>query len=246
MKSILLILLGCAAAQASVITNVSAVAGTPYTVTYDTFAATEASMASRLSITADFGANGTFHCLWANASPNCSHANFSVSFTNNANTYPAINNGFWTITNHSTFVLASMTFNGVNGPGNGVAFDRCMSSRSVFNDSIAGFDCDSNGTVGSDQGWSASSRFGGTFGITAAAQYSNILKIAANPAVGDAYGVLRLTFGGNNSFTRNETFTFNADTDLVSNASTTPEPGSMALLGAGLLGLGAIARRRKA
>jgi len=255
MRFVGLFLVALMPVMASTITSVNTVAGTPFVVTYDAFTATEANMAGRLSIVAEFTSGGLpvnpgpSGCAYANASPNCITAGFfSVSFLpNNGNTYNPIDDGYWLITNlHPTYVLSAINFNGVVGPGDGVAFDRCMSGSNTFNDTNSGSNCGTNGTPGSDNGWSADTRSGGTSNITAAAIYSNILSVGANNAVGDAYGVLRLVFGGTNTFTFNETFTFEADTDLVNSArNAVPEPGSMGLLGAGLVGLAIAARRRR-
>jgi hypothetical protein len=234
-------LLALAPLSASTISSVSVSNGTPFAVAYSSFAATETNMAGRLSITADFGVNGTSTCSWTANAANCTGTGFSVIFTD-GDTYPTGGSHFWTITNTGTFTLSAITFNGVTGAGNGVAFDRCMSGSSTFNDTESGGNCGTEGTAGSNIGWSASSAAGGSSGTTATALYSNILNLSSQSAVGDAFGVLKLTFGGT-AFTRDRNFTFEADTDLVS-ASGVPEPGTLALLGGGLLGLGFIARRR--
>jgi hypothetical protein len=248
MKSAGIFLIALMPLSASTISSFSTSNGTPYTVSYDSFSATEANMAGRLSITAEFGAN-SLTCNWTNgappATPDClSAGNFSVSFTNGANTYPTVDNGFWTIINLSGNALTAITFNGVVGAGNGVAFDRCMSGVATFNNTDS--NCGYNGTVGSDRGWTANGRGDGTTSATAAVTYSNILSLSGSAPVGDAYGVMRLVFSGSFLNTTNHnSFTFNADADLVNAAIATPEPGSLALLGSGLAGLAFLARRRR-
>ncbi len=249
MKYIGLFLLALAPLSASAITSFSASNGTPFTVIIDEFNTTETEMANRLVIVANFGANGTAQCTWTANATNCLAANlFSVTFTD-GDTYPTGGNHFWTITNltgsGNPFTLSSITFNGVvAGTVNGVAFDRCISASGNFNDNpSSGGSCSTDGTTGSDQGYTVDDAAGGTANITAVAAYTNVLKISSQATQNDIYGVMTLTFGGAQAFNNGKSFTFLADTDLV--RGTIPEPGSIALLGSGLLGLGVLARRRR-
>ena len=76
--------------------------------------------------------------------------------------------------------------------------------------------------------------------------YKDLVAVGSNPAVGDLYGTLEIMFGDTTAtaFVNNGTgsFKFKADTDII---VPIPEPGTVLLLGVGMLGLLGLARKRK-
>jgi hypothetical protein len=136
------------------------------------------------------------------------------------------NNWLLDFTNVGSWHLLSLDFNGATGQ---TVFDRTF-----------------GGSVGTPN--SASGRdFSGflAFGGSINALYSNIVAIGANAPVGDIFANVLLSFGDGsfgNGLAGGSRYRFSLDTD---NAASTlaPEPGSMLLLGTGLLAL-AIGLRR--
>lgn len=222
------------------------------TVTEDNFAVFGNTMGPML-ITAKFADASTGSCNWAagvGVSGCTSTGNFSIGFPSGADTDPDVSGStVWTITDlKTTSSIVSLTIDALAG---NTAFDRCLKAGGFDDTNNGGGVCNTaagglDGTTNSAQGWSVASGTGGTAGISANAQYSNILHYAGQPAVGDAWGFLTLTFTGT-SFTSGNTFTFRADTDIVtSKTSDVPEPGTLAFIGAGLAGLGALRFRKRA
>ena len=222
------------------------------TVTENNFAVFGNTMGPML-ITAKFADASTASCNWAAGagSSGCTSAsNFSIGFPSGADTDPDVSgSAVYTITDlKTTSSIVSLTIDALAG---NVAFDRCLKAGGFDDTNNGGGACNTangglDGTPNSAQGWSIASGAGGTAGIAASAQYFNILHIAAAVPVGDAWGGVTLTFTGT-AFTTNSTFTFRADTDIVtSKASDVPEPGTLAFIGAGLAGLGALRFRKRA
>lgn len=85
---------------------------------------------------------------------------------------------------------------------------------------------------------------GGCDSCDAMVDYTNVVAVSPNAAVGDLFHKVSINFGqtGPNF----GTFTFRQDTDNDSRFKTVPEPTGLALVGLGLAGLGLSARRRRA
>jgi len=108
------------------------------------------------------------------------------------------------------------------------------------------FDRTFGGSIGTPN--SASGRdFGGflTFGGTINALYTNIVAIGTNAPVGDIFASAVLTFGDGtfaNGVSGGRQYRFGLDTDTAA-STLAPEPGTMLLLGTGLLALAGGLRR---
>ncbi len=254
MKYLPVLIIGTAAvAYGSTITTVSTSVGTPYTVTFGSEASTEDNMMGRLTITAFFSSGASSaSCLWTSSAVNCSDAgDFSVAFTPDGNTHPVNSFGGdqWTITNlraAGAGNITSIVFDGLAGT-TGLGFDRCMSANSSFDDTNSPFlfcGFATEGTPGSAVGYSAEGSSGGTTSATAVAVYSNVLHLSGSAPVNDVWGRLTMNFTG--SFASGGTFTFQADTDLLSSFSpdtTTPEPATLGMFGVALFGIGLLRRK---
>jgi hypothetical protein len=143
--------------------------------------------------------------------------------------------GIWNLNfdfDSANYRLASLAFDG--RPGN-----------TVFDTRFGG----ANGTQGSDKGRDFAGFDPYSGNITAT--YFNAVSLNGAAPVGDLYTNFLLQFG-NGSYNQglrqsNDTYHFTLDTDnAVTAASAVPEPGSMLLLGTGLVGLASRMRRKKA
>jgi hypothetical protein len=134
----------------------------------------------------------------------------------------------------TNFRLGSLAFNG--RPGN-----------TVFDTGFGG----NTGTAGSSFGRNFDGF--GTYGGNIAATYSNAVSLNGAAPVGDLYTDFLLSFGDGTYAQglreRNLGYWFALDTDNARTSlaqTSVPEPGSMILLGTGLVGLASRLRRKKA
>ena len=114
------------------------------------------------------------------------------------------------------------------------------------------FDTDfgaSEGTPNSALGNSFFTNLGANIDGLITATYSNVIQIGANAAVGDLFQILDIDFSSANlpgAVLAPFSFQFSQDTDNDIRAVQTPEAGTLAVLGIGLVGLGFMRRRRSA
>jgi hypothetical protein len=161
-------------------------------------------------------------------------------------------NGVWDLdfsfVSNQTWRLISLAFNGA--PGNTV-FDRCWSGGTQQTN--CNNDDGVEGTPGSSRGADFSNFSGwqnGTINVT----YSNAVGLNGNAPIGDLFANVLVLFGdgtygnalpeggdGDDSYS----FRFDTDNARLTQPLATPEPGSMILLGSGLLGVVARMRRKK-
>lgn len=139
--------------------------------------------------------------------------------------------GLWRFSNTGLLQVQSLTLDG--NPGLTLfdvdTFDTCQTTGAV----------EDSCTSGSARG----SRMRLTDDVLAPTiTYADIVGIGGNTALGDLFHTVSLDFGANGIRTD---FAFDQDTDNDQRLNEIPEPGSMALVGLALAGLG-FARRRRA
>ena len=128
----------------------------------------------------------------------------------------------------SDLAVDSVTLNGITG-------------KTIFDD-----DNSAVVTDGSEYGWPFGiSSYYSTGDFDIYAYYTNIVQLPNASPLGDLYETLTIDFV-NNDFTEGNTLGFYQDTDTVETIDPVPEPTTMLLFGAGMLGLsGTLARRRR-
>lgn len=183
-----------------------------------------------MRVTATFFGGSTDVVNWVGTGGVSGHAvgtfgeGWSLSET--GDTYsPGLDN--WTLTTEDAEnELVSLLIEGLPG---GVVFDRS-----------SGFPGDAFGTPNSALGLDFNSSLAALGDIRVT--YSDLIQIGAAAPVGDLYGTLRIDFdfgrgAGLTTLVNGGVFTFRQDTDTVGLPGQVPEPGTLLLLGAGLVAL---------
>lgn len=172
-------------------------------------------------IGATFGDGDSATCIWAAGaagSGGCSGIGTTATNTFSLNLTGDSFNSNWVLSAGGRLV-SSLTINSLAGS---TVFDIVPTSPA-------------NSTPGSAEGAAVNGTTVGNFNGVGA--YSNRIQIGVNPAVGDLYGLLTITFNGPVG-----SASFIADTDSVGLPGGVPEPSSIALL---LGGLGILAWKRR-
>jgi hypothetical protein len=133
----------------------------------------------------------------------------------------------WSFTLANGWTLLELTLEGQPGL---TMFDRSFDGLTGTDGSAAGRDFSSFSLDDDDDN-----------GVDVTATYANPVGVAGSPPVGDLFGILRLAF---DEGLVTQGFTFVADTDNDERIINVSEPASLALMGAGLIGLGLLRNRR--
>jgi hypothetical protein len=228
-------LVGGASMGAAATISISQSAGTIYTTTGISPTITNGNNMDGMRVTAVIS-NGasvlTLTRAWADsADPDTGGVTFTTpdfALSVMGDTFEA-NNWLLDTSNAGDWRILSLAFDGSTAQ---TVFDRTFGGSFGTPNSVSGRD------------FAGFSTFSGSIG----ALYSNLVGVGANAPVGDLFANVLLSFGDGsfaNALTSGRQYHFSLDTDTAASALA-PEPGSMLLLGTGLIALGAGLRRVRA